>query len=151
MPPVLKGARPPSRQGRQYKSGISAWAPWGADSWIIGTEDGCVALFHVKTGTTFALGAVGVHGPVHQIAVANGHAYGVSGDPNDLGHVFHYCDETGLREVGRLFFKPAKGPVFSSTEPVGIAVSPDASRVAVRVADSLGCIYIYQNVVLDTL
>jgi hypothetical protein len=151
MPPVLKDARPPSRQGRQYKSGISAWAPWGADSWIIGTEDGCVALFHVKTGTTFALGAVGVHGPVHQIAVANGHAYGVSGDPNDLGHVFHYCDETGLREVGRLFFKPAKGPVFSSTEPVGIAVSPDASRVAVSVADSLGCIYIYQNVVLDTL
>ena len=151
MPPVLKDARPPSRQGRQYKSGISAWAPWGGDSWIIGTEDGCVALFHAKTGTTFALGAVGVHGPVHQIAVANGHAFGVSGDSNDLGHVFHYCDETGLREVGRLFFKPAKGPVFSSTQPVGIAVSPDASRVAVSVADALGCIYIYQNVVLNTL
>jgi DNA-binding beta-propeller fold protein YncE len=83
---------------------------------------------------------------VHQIAVANGHAYGVSGDPNDLGHVFHYCDETGLREVGRLFSKPAKGPVFSSTEPVGIAVSPDASRVAVSVADSLGCIYVYNGI-----
>jgi hypothetical protein len=151
MPPVLKDARPPSRQGRQFKSGISAWAPWGPDSWIIGTEDGCVALFHAKTGATFALGAVGVHGPVHQIAVANGHAFGVSGDPNDLGHLFHFCDETGLREVGRLFFKPAKGPVFSSTEPVSIAVSPDAKRVAVSVADALGCIYLYRNVFLDTL
>jgi hypothetical protein len=150
MPPVLKDARPPSRQGRQYRSGISAWAPWGSDSWIIGTEDGCVALFHAKTGNTFALGAVGVHGPVHRIAVADGHAYGVSGDPNDLGHVFHFCDETGLRELGRLFFKPAKGPVFSSTQPVGVAVSPDAKRVAVSVADALGCIYVYKNVVLDT-
>jgi hypothetical protein len=151
MPPVLKDARPPSRQGRQFKSGISAWGPWGPGSWIIGTEDGCVALFHAETGKTFALGAVGVHGPVHQIAVANGHAFGVSGDPNDLGHVFHYDDATGLRELGRLFFKPAKGPVFSSTQPIGIAVSPDASRVAVSVADALGCIYVYQNVFLDTL
>jgi len=148
MPPVLTNARPPSRQGRQFKSGISAWAPWGAGSWIVGTEDGCVALFHEKTGATFALGAVGVHGPVHQIAVANGHAYGVSGDSNDLGHVFHYDDETGLREVGRLFFEPAGGTVFSSTRPVGIAVSPDASRVAVSVADELGCIYVYKNVAL---
>jgi malonyl CoA-acyl carrier protein transacylase len=95
---------------------------------------------------TFALGAVGVHGPVHQIAVANGHAFGVSGDPNDLGHVFHYCDETGLREAGRLFFKPADGPVFSSTQPVKVAVSPDASRVAFGVADELGCLYIYNQI-----
>jgi hypothetical protein len=83
---------------------------------------------------------------VHRIAVADGHAYGVSGDPNDLGHVFHYCDTTGLRELGRLFFKPAKGPVFSSTQPVGVAVSPDAKSVAVSVADALGCIYVYHRI-----
>jgi hypothetical protein len=151
MPSILKAARPPARQGRQFKSGISAWAPWGPDSWIIGTEDGCVALFYAKTGATFALGAVGVHGPVHQIAAANGHAYGVSGDPNDLGHVFHFCDATGLREVGRLFFKPADGPVFSSTQPVKIAVSPDARSVAIAVADDLGCLYIYRNVIRDSV
>ena len=151
MPAGLADARPPSRQVRQFRNGISAWAPWGSDSWIIGTEDGCVALFHAKTGSTFALGAVGIHGPVYRIAVADGHAYGVSGDSNDLGHVFHFSDTTGLREVGRLFFKPADGPVFSSTEPVGIAVSPDAKRVAVSVADALGCIYLYRNVFLDAL
>lgn len=49
-------------------------------------------------------------------------------------------------ELGRLFFKPAKGPVFSSTQPVGVAVSPDAKRVAVSVADALGCIYVYHRI-----
>ncbi|MCX6907322.1 MAG: hypothetical protein NTY01_04685, partial [Verrucomicrobia bacterium] len=146
LPAALNAARPPSRQGRQFKSGISAWARWGDSSWIIGTEDGCVALYHEKTGVTFALGAIGVHGPVHQIATANGHAYGVSGDSHDLGHVFHYCDATGLREIGRLFFKPENEPVFSSTQPVRVAVSADARRVAVAVADDLGCVYIYNQV-----
>ena len=146
IPESLKAARPPARQGRQFKSTISAWARWGESSWIIGTEDGCLALFDEQTRSTFALGAVGVHGPVHEIAVADGHAYGVSGDPNDLGHIFHYCDETGLREVGRLYFKPKYEPVFSSSQPVRVAVSADARRVAIAVADDLGCIYIYNQV-----
>jgi hypothetical protein len=146
-PEALNAARPPSRQGRQFKSGISAWTRWGDFSWIIGTEDGCIALYHEKTKLTYALGAIGMHGPVHQIAAATGHAYGVSGDPSDLGHVFHYCAETGLRELGRLYFKPESESVFSSTRPVKVAVSLDAERVAISVADDLGCIYIYKGVV----
>ena len=95
IPEVLKEAHPPARQGRQFKTHISAWARWNKYSWIIGTDDGCVALFHEKTKSTYALGAVGVHGPVHQIAVAGGQAYGVSGDPKDLGNLFHYSDRNG--------------------------------------------------------
>ena len=86
---MLEESNPPARQGRQFKAEISAWARLGEQSYIIGTDDGCVALFHEKTKSTYALGAVGVHGPVHQIAMAGGQAYGVSGDPKDLGNLFH--------------------------------------------------------------
>jgi hypothetical protein len=146
MPEVLEKAHPPARQGRQFKARISAWARWGNHSWIIGTDDGCVALYNEKTRSTYALGAVGVHGPVHQIAVANGHAFGVSGDPNDLGNLFHYNDETGLREVGRMMITPQEDPVFCNTQPVRVAVSPDGERVAVSVADMLGCVYVFKIV-----
>lgn len=143
-PEVLKEALPPARQGRQFKARISAWVRWNKHSWLIGTDDGCVALFNEKTKSTYALGAVGVHGPVHQIAVAGGHAYGVSGDPKDLGNLFHYCDITGLREAGRMMIIPDKEPVFSNTQPVRVAISPNGQRVAVSVADELGCVYVFK-------
>jgi hypothetical protein len=146
IPPVLKESHPPARQGRQFKARISAWARWDKHSWIIGTDDGCVALFHEKTKSTYALGAVGVHGPVHQIAVADGHAYGVSGDPNDLGNLFYYNDTTGLREAGRMMILPDGEPVFSNTQPVRVAISPNGERVAVSVADELGCVYVFKSV-----
>jgi hypothetical protein len=146
IPEILKESHPPARQGRQFKAGISAWARWGKHSWIIGTDDGCVALFHEQTKSTYALGAVGVHGPVHQIAVADGHAYGVSGDPKDLGNLFHYSDKTGLREAGRMMILPDEEPVFSNTQPVRVAVSANGERVAVCVADELGCVYVFKSV-----
>jgi len=146
IPAVLKESQPPARQGRQFKARISAWARWGRDSWIFGTDDGCVALFREKTKSTYALGAVGVHGPVHQIAVADGHCYGVSGDPKDLGNLFHYSDKTGLREAGRMMIIPDGEPVFSNSQPVRVAVSPNGGRVAVSVADELGCIYVFKSV-----
>ena len=146
IPGVLKDSNPPARQGRQFKSGISAWSRWDRHSWIIGTEDGCVALYHEKTKLTYALGAVGVHGPVHQIAVAGGQAFGVSGDPQDLGNLFHYSDKTGLREVGRMLIKPDEEPVFSNSQPLRVAISPNGERVAVSVADELGCVYLFKSV-----
>ncbi|NND06163.1 MAG: hypothetical protein HKN87_07275 [Saprospiraceae bacterium] len=149
MPEVLNEVHPPVRQGRQFKTRISAWARWGRHSWIIGTEDGTVALFNEKTKSTYALGAIGVHGPVHQIAVAKGHAYGISGDPQDLGHLFHYDDKTGLREAGRMIIKPEGEPVYSNSQPIRIAISPTGERVAVSVADELGCIYILKSVRID--
>ncbi|MCB0664226.1 MAG: hypothetical protein KDC80_00315 [Saprospiraceae bacterium] len=148
IPDVLKESIPPARQGRQFRSGLSAWARWNKHSWIIGTEDGCVALFDEKRKLTYALGAVGVHGPVHQIAVARGHAFGVSGDPQDLGNLFHYSDRTGLREVGRLIIKSDEEPVFSNSQPVRVAISPDGEHVAVGVADELGCVYIFKSVLI---
>jgi hypothetical protein len=146
IPAVLNESDPPARQGRQFKAEISAWARWGEQSYIIGTDDGCVALFHEKMQSTYALGAVGVHGPVHQIAVADGHAWGVSGDPEDLGNLFHYSEKTGLREAGRMMILPEGEPVFSNNQPVRVAVSPKGERVAVSVADELGCVYVFKSV-----
>ena len=146
IPEVLKHAKPSARQGRGFKAAISAWSRWGKHSWIIGTEDGCVALFNEKTKLTYALGAIGVHGPVHQLVVAKGLAYGVSGDPQDLGNLFHYSDQTGLRELGRLIIVPDDQPVFSNSQPIRVAIAPDGAKVAVSVADELGCVYIFKSV-----
>lgn len=151
MPAELTRASLSSRQGRQYLAEPSCWAPWRNGQWLIGSRDGLVARFDPQTGQTFSLGAVGVHGPVHQIATdaATANAFGVAGDPQDLGHVFHYNDETGLREVGRTFLAPPTDIVCSNTQPTTVALSPDGTRLAVGVADALACVYLYTDVRID--
>ena len=151
MPRELAPARLPSRQGRQYLAQPACWTPWHHDRWLIGSRDGVVACFDTRTGRTFALGAVGNHGPVHQIATnaARTSAFGVSGDPQDLGHVFHYDDETGLREVGRTFFIPADDLACGNTQPTTVALSPDGRTLAVGVIDALACVYLYDDVRIE--
>ena len=150
-PAGLQGAHLPARQGRQYLAQAACWTPWRDGQWLVGTLDGVVARFDPRTGRCCSLGAVGVHGPVHQIAVdaACSGAFGVSGDPQDLGHVFHYDDDGGLREVGRLTFSSPEELPASNTQPTTAALSRDGSRLAVGVIDDLACVYIYSDVRID--
>ena len=149
-PALLTAAVLPSRQGRQYLAVPTCWAPWNGNRWLIGTLDGMVACFNPENGRTFSLGAVGVHGPVHQIVTdaARTSAFGVSGDRQDLGHVFHYDDQTGLREIGRTFFAPADDIVGSNTQPTAVALSPNGRKLAVGVVDALACVYLYTDVLV---
>lgn len=149
MPDSLRVAQLPSRQGRRHLAQATCWTPWNAGRWLIGTRDGLVACFDPKTSQTFALGAAGPHGPVHQIATnrSQTQAFGVCGDPQDLGHVCCYDDRSGLREVGRTFIWPQGQIVASNAQPTTVAVSPDGSTVAVGVVDELACVYLYTAVV----
>lgn len=151
VPDAFRSVRLPSRQGRQYLAEAACWAPWRDGQWIIGTRDAILARFDPRTGRCCSLGAVGVHGPIHQIAVdaTRSRAFGVSGDPEDLGLVFRYDDDTGLREAGRLFLSPPEHLPASNTQPTTVALSPDGSRLAVGVVDDLACVYICSDVRID--
>ncbi len=151
MPAILTTAVLPSRQGRQYLAEPTCWAPWKGGQWLVGSRDGMVARFDPQTGRTFSLGAVGLHGPVHQIVTdaVRISAFGVSGDSQDLGHLFHYDDETGLREIGRTFYAPADDFVCSNTQPTTVALSPNGRTLAVGVVDELACVYLYTDVLVS--
>jgi hypothetical protein len=146
LPDVAVGAKLPARQGRQLLAKPSCWAPWH-DGWIlVGTLDGLVAKVHLENGLTFALGAAGPHGPVHQIVTNAEHtsAFGVAGDSSDLGHAFYYDDENGLREIGRtLAGVPGLSGIVGNTEPCCVALSPDGKTLAIGALDELGTIYLY--------
>jgi hypothetical protein len=62
-----------------------------------------LARIDPKAGAAFALGSVAVNGPVHQIVTnaAGTVAYGVAGDPSDLGFCFRFDDTHGVWELGR--------------------------------------------------
>ncbi|MCC6444877.1 MAG: hypothetical protein IT210_15645 [Armatimonadetes bacterium] len=146
-PEAIRSARLPWRQGRQHRARASCWLKWKKSQWLIGTEDGLLARFDEDTGKTFALGAVGLHGPVHQLTadLDCACAYGVSGDPNGLGHVFSYDDANGLREIGRTRLFPPDDYASSSAGPTAVALSPDGRTLAVGTADDLACLYLYEN------
>lgn len=138
----------PGRAGRQHLSRVTASCEWNGGRSLVGNEDGMLAI--IGDSTCFHLGPVAAHGPIHDLATdATGRiAYGVAGDPKDVGQVFRYDDENGLLLLGRIFANSSEEPPISagSTEPVAIAVSPSGTKVAIGVADRLGCIYVFTNI-----
>lgn len=137
----------PFRQGRQYKRRITACAPWNGGRLVAGTEDGLLARLGPAAGAVFALGGIGCHGPVHQLAAnADGtRLYGVSGDPDDLGSVFVYDDGRGLRELGRTFLELPGQMAFCNTQPTTVACSPSGEGFAVGTAGRMGTVYGFRH------
>jgi streptogramin lyase len=146
LPTGIEKLRLPNRQGRHFLAKPSCWTPWNGGRILVGTADGMLAIVHPKKRTVFSLGAVAPHGPVHQI-VTNARrtmAYGVAGDPNDMGHLFRFTDTGGVAELGRTFTAENKPPgSANSCEPRCLALSPDEKTLAIGVADQLGAIYLY--------
>lgn len=151
LPSAVAKAKLPARQGRQLLAKPSCWVPWN-DGWVlVGTLDGLVAKVHMESGRVFTLGSSSPQGSVHQI-VTNAErtrAFGVAGDPSDLGHVFYYDDEIGLREIGRtLAGVPGLAGIVGNTEPCCVALSPDGRTLAIGALDELGTVYLYKDPVI---
>lgn len=149
LPASLAGLRLPHRQGRQYLAQASCCAPWHDGQWLVGTRDGMLARIDPKAGAAFALGSVAVNGPVHQIVTnaAGTVAYGVAGDPSDLGFCFRFDDTHGVWELGRtMSFEGTPHGLSCSCQPCCVALSPDETCLAIGVADRLGTVYVYHNV-----
>ena len=128
--------------GRRYKAVPSADADWSDGKKLVGTLDGVLAVLNGKC--VFSLGMAAPSGPVHCLDTdaAKTVAYGVAGDPDDLGSVFRYDDKHGLRWLGRLYCAGGDYPTAASNDLSSIAVNPGGTMLAVGSKDRLGVVYI---------
>lgn len=132
----------PYYPGRQYKA-VSALSVELCDGRrLTATEDGILAL--VSDTSTFALGPVSSNGKVRDMAVnkEGTKVYGVAGDEDDLGMVFSFDFENGLRMHGRLC---TDGPEYGNAAScllTSCALSDDSKTLVIGAGDRLGCVYI---------
>jgi len=141
----------PFHCGRQYLSRITAAAPWTGDSYLVGTEDSMVGRVDGSSGRCHSLGGLDTHGPVRGIVTdrARALAYGISGDPMDVGRLFAYHDTWGLRTIGRFFHfaYDENGDGFAASNRLSaLALSPDDRTLAVGSEDRLACVYLLEDV-----
>lgn len=144
IPECLQGLPYPYHPGRQYKAVPTAYAPWKGGSFLVGTQDGMLALVRADR-SVFALGNASTNGAIHQIIVSDdlSIAYGVTGDPLEMGNIFTYDDQTGLRCHGTVFQGNDMTPTLSGNQLYRIALSPDKATLAVGTLDRKGGIYFY--------
>lgn len=143
--PLSEDIRLPAVPGRQYLAQPAAWVTMADGSVLVGTKDGMLAK--VKDGRVFSLGMACFNGPIHQMTVsADGtRVFGVAGHEMDMGMIFEYDNENGLRWRGRNYVYTAGEPYMSlSSQPVCCALSPNGVWLAVGVADRMSCVYLYR-------
>ncbi|MBR6748687.1 MAG: hypothetical protein IKM07_07085 [Clostridia bacterium] len=141
---LAAGERLPEVTGRRYRAVVTAEAQWHDGRTFIGTRDAQCALIS-PDGKVFGLGNCSSNGPVRCLCTnaAKDKLWGVSGDPEELGYVFTFDDEHGLRQLGILnydskgFYLPSASNILSS-----ICLSPDEKTLAVGGADRLGTVHV---------
>ena len=133
----------PCYPGRQYLAKPAAVAKLGEKT-VIGTKDGMLAVWDGKK--VFSLGPAAYNGPVRDLAAApdGKKIYGVAGHDDDMGVLFCYDEEEGLRWLGHVMYAPPseEGAYYLSTLSA-CAVSPDGKCLAVANCDRLGQILYY--------
>lgn len=133
----------PYYPGRQYQAVVSAAITVG-EKQIVGTKDGMLAV--CENGKVFALGPAVYNGPIRDLcATPDGKkVYGVGGHEDDMGILFSYDEENGLRWLGHTTYD-SPSPVSTIHCPIitSCAVSPDGKRLAVGSGDRLGQIIYY--------
>jgi hypothetical protein len=141
---AAKEVKLPEVAGRRYLSGASATVLMGDGRIAAGTLDGLFAV--IKNGRVFSYGNAAPLGPVRCLCVTKDGktVYGTAGDAEDMGTVFRFDDEEGLRQMGLINYNspgwmdgPTAANVLSS-----IAVSPDGQYLAVGGADRIGSVHV---------
>ncbi len=142
----------PAQPGRQYLARASAVAKLNGERFLVGTEDGMLALANAN-GSVYSLGQAVPYGPIRQIVTDSTQtkAFGIGGDCSDLGTIFYYDDKIGVRRLGRVFFCEAREPgLAASCELSAAALTSDGNRLAVGSSDRMGCVYILNQVSITT-
>ena len=146
IPEFLQGLPYPYHPGRQYKAVPTAYTLWKDGAYLVGTQDGMLALVRADR-SVFSLGNASTNGPIHHIVASADQtiAYGVTGDELDIGNIFTYDDRNGLRSHGTVFrSNKQEGNTLSGDQLYRIALSPDQSQLAVGTLDRKGGLYIFQ-------
>ena len=133
----------PYYPGRQYQAVVSAAVTVG-DKQIVGTKDGMLAV--CENGKVFSLGPAVYNGPIRDLCVTpdGKKVFGVGGHEDDMGILFSYDEENGLRWLGHITYD-SPSPHSSIHCPIitSCAVSSDGKRLAVGSGDRLGQIIYY--------
>ena len=115
----------PNYPGRQYLAKVAAAAKLGEKT-VVGTKDGMLAV--CNGDKVFGLGPAAYNGPVRDLAATpdGKKVYGVAGHDDDLGVVFSFDEEEGLRWLGHATYAPPsedappeKKPAANSNAPAG--------------------------------
>ncbi|MCI6907621.1 MAG: hypothetical protein MR832_00520 [Clostridiales bacterium] len=142
---VGENIRLPEATGRRYRAKASADADWNGGAKIVGTMDALLAIVRAD-GSVYSLGNAAAYGPVRCMCTnaAKTKLWGVAGDDEDMGYVFAYDDEEGLRQLGILnynthgfFDGPTASNVLSS-----IVLSPDEKFLAIGGADRIATVHL---------
>ncbi|MEA4824015.1 MAG: hypothetical protein VB111_07875 [Clostridiaceae bacterium] len=141
---VDEGIRLPEATGRRYRAKASATAAWHDGRAIVGTMDALLAMVSAD-GKVYCLGGAAAYGPVRCMCTnaAKTKLWGVAGDEEDMGYIFTYDDDEGLRQLGILsynsvgFYRPTESNVLSS-----IVLSHDERTLAVGSADRIATVHI---------
>ncbi len=135
----------PHYPGRQWKRRVSAECDWINKTKLVGTEDGFLAKIF-PDNRVFSLGPAICQGPVRDLCadLETGVAFGVGGDREDIGNVFSFTEEEGLKYLGYMCCDAA-------TDDVGVCanfnlsscdLSPDGKKLVIGADDRLACVYI---------
>lgn len=133
----------PYYPGRQYLAEASAVVKM-ADMLVVGTKDGMLAI--CKGEKIFGLGPAVYNGPIRDLCVTpdGRKVFGVGGHDDDLGMVFSYDEEQGLRWLGHVTYDaPSEFGVINCPIITSCAISPDGKRLAIGSGDRLGQIIYY--------
>ncbi|MCE5237815.1 hypothetical protein LLH23_04925 [bacterium] len=133
----------PEATGRRYRAVASAAAEWNGHRQIVGTMDALVAI--VQGDRVYSLGHAAAYGPV-QCMCTNADKtklWGVAGDPEDMGYVFYYDDEVGLRQLGIVYYNAPGfyGPT-ASNELSSIVLNHAEDTLAIGSIDRLSTIHV---------
>ncbi|MBE6929377.1 MAG: hypothetical protein E7463_03765 [Ruminococcaceae bacterium] len=140
-----EGTKLPEVAGRRYLSDATYVVDWHDGLKIAGTKDGLLGIVR-PDGSVYNLGNCAPYGPVRCMTTNadKTELFGVAGDEEDMGMVFHYDDMRGISQVGHLNYNspnhmdgPSSANVLSC-----IAVSKDGKNVAIGNIDRMGCIHI---------
>ena len=135
----------PYRMGRKFLAIASASCQLESGT-VFGTQDGLIGIRMNGSEKVVSYGALSVHSPVHQLikSPVSGMVYGVAGSGNDLGLIFSFDLENGLRELGRPRIVVMKYPGnLICSKPVTLDMSDDGKTLVVGCKDMLGSIFIY--------
>lgn len=144
-PVPKKTANMPHYPGRQWRTEITCECEWTNGSRLVGTADGFLAIVKADK-SVYSIGPAVCQGPIRDLCtdLKTGVAYGVGGDTEDIGNVFSYTDNEGLKYLGFMSCDVADDNVGVCANFVlsSCALSPDGTKLAVGAMDRLATVYV---------